>query len=91
MTKKQNTLVFILVGTLGNILLTFILIVILTLLGGLLFKENVGTALPFIFIAALIGGMFLYQKIANRIIKKFNLEDKMAPLFGSKYKRNRLD
>jgi len=91
MTKKQNTLVFILVGTVCNILLTLILIIIFTLVGGVILKENLGTALPFLFIAALILGMFLYQKIANFFIKKLKLEEKMDPIFSSKHRRNRLD
>lgn len=90
MTKKQTTVVFIAVATAANIVLTLILLVLFTVLGGLIFKEKLGTALPFLFIATIIAGIFIYQKGAKFVIKKFNLEDKMAPIFGSS-KRNRLD
>ncbi len=86
MTKKQNTILFLVLGTLANILVTIVLIVILTVIGGFFLKENLGIALPFIFILAVIGGMFIYQKAVKIIMKKFQLEDKMMPLFGSKKK-----
>ena len=78
MTKKQTTLVFLLAAT-------------FTIVGGLLFKERIGTALPLLFIAALIAGMVIYQKTVKFIVKKFNLEEKMDPLFRPRGKRNPLD
>ena len=38
-------------------------------------------------IVALFLGMFLYQKIVQWALVKFNLEDKLDPLFGKKYKK----
>ncbi len=86
MTKKQNTVLFILIGTLSNIVLTVLLIIVLTVLGGIVLQENLGAALPFIFIIAVIGGMIIYQKLTKIIVTKFNLEEKMMPLFGQKRK-----
>ncbi len=87
MTKKQNTIIFILIGTLSNIILTILLIILLTILGGLVLQENLGTVLPFIFIIAVIIGMVIYQKTVKIIMKKYNLEEKMEPLFGQRKKR----
>ncbi|MFI3257709.1 MAG: leader peptide processing enzyme [Spirochaetales bacterium] len=91
MTKKQNTILFIVLGTVANIILTLVLITVAIILCSLIFKENAGTIIPFVFVVALIGGMFIYQKLANIVIKKFNLEEKMEPIFKSKHKRTRLD
>ena len=91
MTKKQTTLVFLLVATLANIVFILTLLILFTIGGGLLFKEKIATALPFLFIAAVITGMVIYQKVVKFIIKKFNLEEKMDPLFHSRGKRNPLD
>jgi len=91
MTKKQTTLVFLLVATLANIVLILALLVLFTVLGGLILKEKTGTALPFLFTAAIIAGIFIYRKAIKFIIKKFKLEEKMDPLFSPRGRRNPLD
>ena len=91
MTKKQTTLVFLLAATLANIVCILALLILFTIVGGLLFKERIGTALPFLFIAALITGMVIYQKAVKFIVKRFNLDEKMDPLFRPRGKRNPLD
>jgi len=35
-----------------------------------------------LFLAAIIAGIFIYQKAVKFVIRKFNLEDKMEPLFS---------
>ena len=42
-------------------------------------------SLMFIIVLALFLGMFLYQKIVQWAFNKFNLEDKLDPLFKKKY------
>lgn len=91
MTKKQTTLVFLLAATIANIILILALLILFTIGGGLLFKEKLGTALPFLFVAAIIAGMVIYQKAVKFIVKKFNLEEKMEPLFRGRGRRNPLD
>ncbi len=86
MTKTQNTVLFLILGTLANIIVTIMLIVLFTVLAGFVLKENIGPALPVIFILAVVAGMVIYQKTTKFIIAKYNLEDKMTPLFGSKKK-----
>ncbi|MBO4726831.1 MAG: leader peptide processing enzyme [Spirochaetaceae bacterium] len=91
MTKKQNTIVFIIVGTLVSVILTILIGGILILLSLLLFKEN-QNAFMIAFAVSLIGSMFLsmlvYQKLVYWVIKKFNLGDKLDPLFVKKQKKN---
>lgn len=90
MTKKQNTIVFIIVGTLVSVILTILIGGVLILLSLLLFKEN-QNAFMIAFAVSLIGSMFLsmlvYQKIVYWVIKKFNLGDKLDPLFVKKQKK----
>lgn len=91
MTKKQNTIVFIIVGTLVSVILTILIGGILILLSLLLFKEN-QNAFMIAFAVSLIGSMFLsmlvYQKLVYWVIKKFKLGDKLDPLFVKKQKKN---
>lgn len=86
MTKKQNTLVFIIAATIFNILLTLVLLLLLTIGALLIFKEKISVILPFLFIFAIILGFILYQKITKIVIKKFNLEEKLDPIFTSRKK-----
>lgn len=90
MTKKQNTIVFIICGTLVSVLLTILIGGALVLLSLVLFKNN-QSAFMIAFAVSLIGSMFLsmlaYQKIVYWVIKKFNLSDKLDPLFVKKQKK----
>ena len=90
MTKKQNTIVFIIVGTLVSVLLTILIGGTLILLSLLIFKEN-QNAFMVAFAVSLLGSMFLsmltYQKLVFWAIKKFNLSDKLDPLFVKKQKK----
>ena len=91
MTNKQNTIVFIIVGTIVSVLLTLLIGAILILLSLLIFKNN-PDAFTIAFGISLIASMFLsmlsYQKLVNWVIKKFNLGDKLDPLFLKKQKKH---
>lgn len=87
MTKKQNTIVFLIISTLANILLTLILLIALSLLAIAVLKDKTPAALPVVFIAALGLGILIYHKVLGIIIKKWNLEDKLDPLFVRKYNK----
>ncbi|HPX25807.1 MAG TPA: leader peptide processing enzyme [Treponemataceae bacterium] len=93
MTNKQRTIIFILAGTVVSVLITLILVVVF-FLGTIYFlkdnPETVGRVFPFVFLAAIVLGMFIYQKIVKFVITKFKLEDKLDPLFGPK-KKSKLD
>jgi membrane protein YdbS with pleckstrin-like domain len=95
MTKKGDSIVFILCGTVLSILLFLAIGGGLLFLAGFLFiklpaEPNVNgfaISLMFIIVLALFLGMFLYQKIVQWAFNKFNLEDKLDPLFKKKYKK----
>ena len=87
MTKKAFSWVFMLCATLFNIVLLGLLFLVFTVITFLIAGENptvamVGIAVSFFLAIAL--SMFLYSKILNWVIRKWNLEDKMDPIFGRK-------
>lgn len=95
MNKKMNTLVFILVGTLVNILLAGIFIGSLLFLISLLVPlmgEQVGSLVPFAFVGGIILAMLVYQKLTKWVIDRYDMNDKLDPLFTSRRKnKKRLD
>lgn len=94
MNKKANTIVFMLVGTVVSVVITLLLMFLLVVLVLKLFPEKpevFGNALPIIVLAAMILGAVIYQFGAKFVIKKFNMEDKLEPIFGGKHQRSKLD
>ena len=91
MNKKLNTVIFVIVGTLVNIILAIAFVVILVVLAGFA-RDFIGPAksvvLPFIVFLGIFLSMMLYQKLTMWVIKRFNLEDKLDPLFVSKRRKN---
>ena len=91
MTKKQNTILFIIIGTIVSVLLTLLIGGALVLLSLLIFKNN-PDAFTVAFGISLIASMFLsmltYQKLVILVINKFNLGDKLDPLFVKKQKKH---
>ncbi|HPO03332.1 leader peptide processing enzyme [Treponema zuelzerae] len=90
MNKKANTLLFILGGTVVNVILA-ILFIGLALYGVSLlvpyFGNSVGTIVPFAFVAGIVLAMFAYQRLTRWVIERFHLSDKMEPLFSNPRKR----
>jgi hypothetical protein len=94
--KKVNTLIFVLAGTLFDVVVALALI--LLLLFGIsklapLTGEWIYNLAPVAMIGGLVLAMFFYQKLSKWVIAKFNLEDQLEPLFnlGRKSKRTPLD
>jgi hypothetical protein len=91
MNKKLNTALFIVVGTLVNLLFAFILIAILLFivwnLKPLIGEQSMTTVLPIAFFIGLILSMFAYQKLSKWVIIKYQLEDKLDPLFKTRKKK----
>ena len=85
MGKKLNSLIFILVGTVVDIVLIFAVFALLLTLfyvcRGLIPDE----AMQFMLFVAVVGsfaiGVLVYQRLALWVIEKFNLEDKLDPIF----------
>ena len=86
MTKKQNTLLFILAGTIVSILITLLILVISVFIGAKFFPSMLESLLPFLFTVAVLFGMLIYNKLVTLVVKKFNLEDKIEPLFKKRKK-----
>ncbi len=90
MNKKANTVIFVLVGTLVNILITLIIIVGLLVVSALIFQNHpqVFSLLSVVIVfGGLFGTMVIYQKLSTWVIEKFKLEDKLEPLWGSHNKK----
>lgn len=92
MTNKQRSVVFILCSTIFTIVLMLGIVLVLSVAVLLIFKESGVIGLPLVFMVAMFAGTLVSQKVMNFVIKKWNLEDKMDPLFSRKgNKRSRLD
>ncbi|MBN2617702.1 MAG: hypothetical protein JXR64_05255 [Spirochaetales bacterium] len=92
MNKKLSTILFILGGTLVNLLLMIIFISSLlaatsAILRGLGYEPGSSIYIPFL-IGAIFGGMVLafivYSKITKFVQNKYNLEKYLEPLFKIK-------
>lgn len=94
MNKKLSTFLFIIGGTILNLILmlTFIiglLKLVVVILSSLGYQTTDNIFIPFA-IAAIFGGLVLafvvYSKITKYIQKKFDLEKHLEPIFGKKRK-----
>ncbi|MDR0526002.1 MAG: leader peptide processing enzyme [Spirochaetaceae bacterium] len=89
MSKKTNTLLFILAGTILNILLTIISLAVLMILYFKLLApvlpENVAAwGLPVLCIAALGLSFVAYRLILKQVIKRIDMEKYFDPIFNSR-------
>lgn len=94
MNKKANSLVFMLVATLVNIILLALFFTI-----GLLVLNFIASRFPnsslvpalilIVFIGAIVLSFLVYSRLVKWATKKFDLEEKMDPLFSSKRNRTR--
>lgn len=95
MTNKKNTILFIIVGTIVNVIILIALLFAFVALDAVIFKNNdnaAATGLVVSIMATLFLGMLIYQKLATWVIEKWHLEDKLDPLFASRtMKKNRFD
>ena len=91
MNKKANTIVFMLVATVLNVGLMVGIFGILTVLDLLLLAPRISPqANQFVFIIIIIITMaltfFLYHRIIKWLTKKWNLEERLGPIFGNRKK-----
>ncbi|GHV69208.1 hypothetical protein AGMMS49928_10760 [Spirochaetia bacterium] len=91
MSKKTNTLLFILGATVFNILITIVCFVILFIVYAKfmlpLFPEDsaaAGWGFPVIFIAAIALSFVIYRVVLKQIVKKVDMEKHFDPLFNSR-------
>jgi hypothetical protein len=91
MSKKSNTLLFILGATVFNIVTTILCVV---LLGAVYFtliaprlsnpETSAALALPVIFIGAIVLSFLIYRFILKLIMKKVDVEKHFDPIFGGR-------
>ncbi|MDC7232291.1 MAG: leader peptide processing enzyme [Spirochaetales bacterium] len=89
MNKKLNTVLFMIGGTILNILLMLALFVLFLFLGNkVLTPETASNIKMLVFLLiigfSVVGSFFLYSRIVKFITKKWNLEEYMHPLFSGK-------
>ena len=93
MTKRANTILFLLGATVLNVVLMVVifgifLVLDLWLLAGRIDPNNNIYVLLFCVFATMGLTFFLYHRIVKWATKKWELEDKLGPLFGKKTPRD---
>ncbi|MDR2080093.1 MAG: leader peptide processing enzyme [Treponema sp.] len=96
MSKKTNTLWFILGATVFNILVTIVSFVVLfilfvRILAPILPESAVAWSFPIIFIGAIALSFIIYRIIVKQLLKKINVEKYFDPIFGPRRPRQRID
>ena len=93
MSKKTNTLLFILGGTVFNILITILSFILLWVLCSIFLFPRLGSDSPVwggmmagIFVASIIVSFVVYRLVLKIIMKKVNMEKYFDPIFGPRHK-----
>ena len=89
MSKKTNTLLFILGGTVFNILVTIVSILVLLVIYSRFFysllpESTVAWVIPVIFTISILVSFFVYRLVLNLIMKKVDMEKYFDPIFKSR-------
>jgi hypothetical protein len=89
MNKKLNTILFIIGGTVFNVLVTVITFLVLfiicsKLLIGRISEDAYGWLLPVIFVASIAASFFIYRLVIKIVTKKVDVEKYFNPLFVRK-------
>jgi hypothetical protein len=89
MSKKSNTLLFVLGATVFNVLTTIVFLLILVViyarfLAPLLPEASAAWGFPVIFIASFALSFVLYRLILKRVMKKVEMEKYFDPIFGGR-------
>ena len=85
MSKKTNTILFILGGTVFNILVTIICFLVFLLIFGslnnILPENSIVWILPIIFVLAIISAFAIYHVTLKFIMKKVDMDKYFDPIF----------
>jgi peptidoglycan/LPS O-acetylase OafA/YrhL len=92
MSKKTNTLFFILGATAFNILTTIICFLILMVIYARFLidklpEESAAWGFPIIFIAAIALSFVVYRVVLKQLMKRIDIEKHFDPIFGSRYRK----
>jgi uncharacterized membrane protein (DUF485 family) len=87
MSKKTNSILFILGATVVNIVLTLALMILLLVIyarfiAPLLPAESAAWGIPVIFIGAIVASFFIYRAGIKVLSKKVDIDKNFDPLFG---------
>ena len=87
MNKKTNTLIFILVATVVNVILTIVCFLVLLLIySQLIFpmlpEESVAWALPILFVLSIVASLIIYRLLIKLMMKKVDMDKYFDPIFG---------
>ncbi|QQO10235.1 leader peptide processing enzyme [Breznakiella homolactica] len=87
MSKKSNTIWFMLGATVFNILVTIISFVVLLVvyarfLAPLLPEETAAWGFPIIFIGSIVLSFVVYRLVIKLLFKKIDMEKYFDPIFG---------
>jgi hypothetical protein len=96
MSKKSNTVIFLLAATVVNIIVTIVLFLGILVLyasafANLLPKEAVSWVLLFDFVVSIVGSFFIYRLVVKLISKKWDFDKYFDPLFAPKAFRKKTD
>ncbi|HZJ88293.1 MAG TPA: leader peptide processing enzyme [Sphaerochaeta sp.] len=90
MSKRRYTVLFMIGATLVNILLMLVVFFICLILINL-FVSPESQAAPILFaltfLVSIAGSFFLYSRLLKWATNRFDLENKLVPLFGRNRKR----
>ncbi len=85
MSKRRYTVLFMIGATLVNILIMLLIFLVCFLLI-VLFTNPESSAAPYLFaltfLVSIAGSFFIYSRLLKWATKRFDLEDKLVPLFG---------
>ena len=89
MSKKTNTVLFILGGTVFNILITItcfllLLVIFMKFFQPMLPEAAADWAMPVIFIASIVISFLVYRLVVKIIMKKVDMDKYFSPIFGRK-------
>lgn len=89
MSKKTNTLLFVLGGTIFNIIITILCFIVLLALCGIFLFPRLsadspvqGWAMAGIFIVSILASFLVYRLAIKIIIKKVDMDKYFDPIFG---------
>ena len=86
MSKKTNTVLFILIATVFNVVVTIVSFVLLLLLYGRLLaprlpQQVAAWGLPVIFVGSIVIGFVVYRAVLKTLMKRIDMEKNFDPLF----------
>lgn len=90
--KKLNTVLFIVVGTVANVVLAIACIGLFLAAASLaarLSGHDMSTVVPFAFMLGLLLSMIAYHRLAKWVIARFGLDDKIEMLLAPRKKKEK--